>query len=170
MSLESKIVSLAQAIGSDIKSLLANQGSLAALNTAEKTSLVAALNEIHAAITNAAGINDAATGATTTWSSQKISTAISSAINALLDGAPTALDTLNEIAAAINDDANFAATLAAEVSKRVRYDAAQTLSPEQQAQARSNIGAAAANELSSLVSGLGSYDRDFASDYATAKA
>ncbi len=39
--------------------------------------------------------------------------AVSAAVNALLDGAPGALDTLNELAAAVNDDANFAATVTA---------------------------------------------------------
>jgi len=32
-------------------------------------------------------------------------------VNALIDGAPAALDTLNELAAAINDDASFASTV-----------------------------------------------------------
>lgn len=32
-------------------------------------------------------------------------------VNELIDGAPAALDTLNELAAAINDDANFASTV-----------------------------------------------------------
>ena len=32
-------------------------------------------------------------------------------VNAIIDGAPAALDTLNELAAAINDDANFAGTI-----------------------------------------------------------
>lgn len=41
----------------------------------------------------------------------ELSTAITNAINALLDGAPAALDTLNELAAAVNDDASFAATV-----------------------------------------------------------
>lgn len=36
---------------------------------------------------------------------------IDSAVSALLDGAPGALDTLNELAAAINDDASFAASV-----------------------------------------------------------
>lgn len=34
----------------------------------------------------------------------------------LLDGAPSALDTLNELAAAINDDANFASTVTTSIS------------------------------------------------------
>lgn len=40
-----------------------------------------------------------------------VSTAVQNAVDALVDGAPTALDTLNELAAALGDDANFAATV-----------------------------------------------------------
>ena len=36
---------------------------------------------------------------------------IDSAVNALIDGAPGALDTLNELAAALNDDSNAYGTL-----------------------------------------------------------
>jgi hypothetical protein len=39
-----------------------------------------------------------------------LSNKISNEIAALIDGAPSVLDTLNELAAAINDDANFAST------------------------------------------------------------
>jgi hypothetical protein len=41
----------------------------------------------------------------------EVSLAIAAAINNLVDGAPGALDTLNELAAAISDDANYATTL-----------------------------------------------------------
>ena len=37
-------------------------------------------------------------------------TAITTAVNNLIDGAPGTLDTLNEIAAALNDDADAATT------------------------------------------------------------
>jgi hypothetical protein len=40
---------------------------------------------------------------------------VGSAVSALVDGAPALLDTLNELAAAINDDANFASTLTTSV-------------------------------------------------------
>lgn len=36
---------------------------------------------------------------------------VTTAINNLVDTAPTTLDTLNELAAALNDDANFASTV-----------------------------------------------------------
>ena len=41
----------------------------------------------------------------------EVSSSITAAINNLVDGAPGALDTLNELAAAINDDSNYATTL-----------------------------------------------------------
>jgi hypothetical protein len=41
----------------------------------------------------------------------ELSSAVSTAINNLIDGAPAALDTLNELAAAINDDASYASTI-----------------------------------------------------------
>jgi hypothetical protein len=40
-------------------------------------------------------------------------TAVAAAVTALIDGAPGALDTLNELAAALADDASFAATVTA---------------------------------------------------------
>ena len=62
-------------------------------------------------------------------------------------GVPAALDTLDELAAALGDDANFAATTTTALGNRVRFDAAQTLTGPQQVQARSNIGAAGSVEV-----------------------
>ena len=177
MSLETRIVSLAQAIGTDIKALGTAQGSLSALSTTTKTSLVAAINELVTMIGSAgAGINDAAgNGSTTvTWSADKIFDSIEAAKAAvkseLTDGAGAALDTLNELAAALNDDPSFATTIAGEIANRVRFDAAQTLTSPQQAQARANIGAADASDVSGLIAGLGTYDSDYVATYNTAKA
>jgi hypothetical protein len=39
-------------------------------------------------------------------------------LNNLIDSAPTALDTLNELAAALGDDANFATTVTNEISTK----------------------------------------------------
>jgi len=49
--------------------------------------------------------------------------AIASAINNLVDGAPAALDTLNELAAAINDDANYAATVTTALGTKATWSA-----------------------------------------------
>lgn len=163
MSLSARIVSLAQAIGADIKTLTANQGTLTGLSTTTKTSLVAAINELYSAIGSAgAQIDDLATNGDTavTWSADKIFDTIEAAKTAvkndLTNGAAAALDTLSELAAAIGNDANFATTIATELGNRVRYDAAQTLTALQQAQACANIG-------------VGDPETDLAASYATAK-
>ena len=173
MSLESRIIALAQAMGTDVKALTAAQGSLSALGTTTKTSLVAAINELKTALDNAVTggvtINDAAgDGATgVTWSADKIVDAIEVAKTAvkndLTAGAAAALDTLSELAAALNNDPAFAATIAAEIANRVRFDAAQTLTQPQMAQARANIGAQSA-------AAIGDPDHDFVADYTAAKA
>ncbi|GAB3550138.1 hypothetical protein [Spirosoma fluminis] len=157
MMQEQRIIGLAQAIAGDIKTLTTNQGNLASLNTAAKTSLVAALNELQAAVASATNISDGTTGTSTTWSSTKISTAIAAATAALVNGSAAALDTLKELADALGGDANFAATTATALGKRVRVDSSQTFTALEQAQACANIG-------------IGNPDTDFVSIYNTAKA
>ena len=173
MTLEQRLIALAQAMGADVKALLAAQGSLSALTTTAKNNLVAAVNELKTAVDAAAGggvsiddgAGDGATGVT--WSADKIFDAIEAAKTAvkndLTAGAAAALDTLSELAAALNNDPAFAATIAAEIANRVRFDAAQVLDATQQTQARSNIGAQAA-------AAIGDPDRDLVADYAAAKA
>jgi len=177
MSLESRIIALAQAIGADVKALTASRGSLAALATTNKTSIVAAINElVGMAGAGGASIDDNAGNGSTgvTWSADKIFDSIEAAKlavkNDLIAGAGAALDTLQELAAALNNDPSFATTIAGQIANRVRFDDAQTLTSPQQAQARSNIGAASASDVSGLITGLGTYDRNYAADYAAAKA
>ena len=64
---------------------------------------------------------------------------ITAAIDALKGGASSALDTLNELAAALGDDPDFAGTIIAALGERVRYDAPQAKTASEQAQARTNI-------------------------------
>ena len=173
MTLEQRLIALAQAMGADVKALLAAQGSLSALTTTAKASLVAAVNELKTAVDAAAGgglsiddgAGDGATGVT--WSADKIFDAIEAAKTAvkndLTAGAAAALDTLSELAAALNNDPAFAATIAAEIANRVRFDAAQTLTAPQQTQARANIGAQSATPI-------GDTDHDIVADYTAAKA
>jgi hypothetical protein len=66
---------------------------------------------------------------------------VTTQIGDLIASAPGALNTLDELAAALGDDANFAATVTAALGNRVRFDAAQTLDAGQKTQARNNIGA-----------------------------
>lgn len=72
---------------------------------------------------------------------------VSTAISNLVDAAPATLDTLNELAAALGDDASFSSTISTALGNRVRVDAAQTFSSGEKAQALSNIGAASAADL-----------------------
>lgn len=159
MSLETRIIALAQAVGADVKALTASQGTLSSLSTTAKSSLVAAINEL---ATSTAQINDAAGNGNTTatWSADKIFDSIEAAktavTNSLTNGAAAALDTLAELAAALGNDPSFAANIATEIANRVRYDAAQTLTAPQQAQACANIG-------------VGNPDHNFLTEYAAAK-
>lgn len=164
MSLELRIVALAQAIGGDVKTLTNKQGDLTSLSTTAKGNLVVAINELYSAIGNAgAQINDTAGDGDTlvTWSANKIHDTIEAAKLAvkseLVNGASAALDTLSELAAALNNDPTFAATIATELGNRVRFDAVQTLTTAQKLQACTNIG-------------VGDPERDLAAVYVTAKA
>lgn len=74
------------------------------------------------------------------------------AISALINGAPAALDTLNELAAALGSDANYATTISTALGYRVRVDAPQSFSSAEKLQARDNIGAAAASDLGDVSS------------------
>lgn len=118
MSLSTNVSNLATRVATEIKSVRTlingNAADLSALTTTDKTNLVAALNELNAAIgaidlTDL--ISDATTATTTTWSSTKINSSIDAAVSALVDGAPGVLDTLNELAAALGDDADFTTTI-----------------------------------------------------------
>ena len=65
----------------------------------------------------------------------------STIVAAITDSAPATLDTLNELAAALGDDANFSTTTATSLGNRLRVDtAAQGLTSTQQANARTNLG------------------------------
>lgn len=154
---QERITSLAQAIAADIKRLTTNQGTLTALTTTDKTSLVNAINELKTSIANTTNINDTSTSAGATWSSQKINTAINNAVSSLVNGAGTTLDTLKELADALGNDANFATTIATQMGKRVRVDAPQTFTVTEQAQGCANLG-------------IGNPDTDFVAAYNTAKA
>jgi plastocyanin len=65
--------------------------------------------------------------ATKTYADTAASNAASAAVTALIDAAPDALNTLNELAAAINDDASYASTITAALGTKLNStDAATT--------------------------------------------
>lgn len=154
---QQRIAELAQAIAQDIKELKSTQGLLDSLPTTSKTSLVDAINELYLAISNSTGVDDSAENAITTWSSSKIRESINTAISELINGSSSALDTLKELADALGSDANFAATLAEQMGKRVRVDESQMFSTTEQLTACTNIG-------------IGDPDTDLLAVYTSAKA
>lgn len=157
MSLSSQIASLATTVGADVKGILASIGTLSELTTTQKANLVVALNELKSGLTDleselGAQIDDEATASTTTWSSQKINTTISTAVANLINGAPETLDTLKELAEAIADNQDAIEAMQTIAAGHIKYDGAQSLTTEQQAQARTNIGAASQSDLSAVSS------------------
>lgn len=160
MTLQERIQAALNLIAADVTSLQTTRGNLAALNTAAKNSLVAALNELKAAldsvVANGAGIDDNATGTSSTWSAAKIISRVNEAIAGLVGSAPAALDTIYEIAAALNDSTSGLGALLNAVGNKVDYANAQSLTPAQQAQACANIG-------------VGNPDSDLAAYYTAAK-
>jgi hypothetical protein len=62
-------------------------------------------------------------------------------ISDLIDGSPTALDTLNELAAALGDDANFSTTITTALGNRLRIDVSnQGLTSTEKTNALTNLG------------------------------
>lgn len=134
-------------IGIDYKALKAQIGSNTLLATSDKTSIVNAINEVKGAIDTVANaqagsssINDATVATTSTWSSSQISAKLQEFKESVLGGASAAFDTLQEIEAMFNSDASYAAKVADALAKRVRVDAAQTFTVDEQKQACANIG------------------------------
>lgn len=62
-------------------------------------------------------------------------------IAALAGGAPAALDTFAEIAAALGDDPNLATTIATALGNRLRFDDVQTRTAAEKTRAQTNLGA-----------------------------
>jgi len=184
MSLQTRISDLITAVGTDYKQLRtwitgSNTGTLAGLTTTEKTSLLVAINEVNAkpaavpaseTVSGTAELATLAEVATGTDALRIVTPAgvrqerIAIKAEILGSGVPAALDTLDELAAALADDANFASTTTTALSNRVRTDtAAQGLTSVEQGNARTNIDVYSKTEL-------GNPETDLVALYTTAKA
>ena len=146
-TLATRITDLATRLATECKSIRTlvngNAADLSSLTTTQKTSLVAAINELKTAIDNSGPsitISDSTSSTTEVWSSSKVSAAIDQAKSDLVNGARAALDTLSELAAALGNDASFASTVTTALGYRLRFDAAQTLTAGQKTQACANLG------------------------------
>ena len=149
MSLTTQITNLAVRVATECKSIRATTGDKTALATTDKTSLVAAINELKTAIASAGAILDSAVAGNTskTWSADKIITEINAAKASIINGAPAAYDTLLEISNQLASDAGSLSGLLTAVGNRVAFDQAQTLTAPQKAQAIANIGAISAADV-----------------------
>lgn len=174
-TLEQRLVLLAQSIGTDVKGLNNLIGVLSGLNTTNKTNLVAAINEVKAALATidlTSIINDGAIAgvADKTYSADKIIALIAQAKADMLGGiTDTTLDTIKELADFLKSN-SVAGGVVEQLNKRVRVDAGQSFTSAEQIQARGNIGAAAVTDLVLLSNSIGNADHDFVADYNTAKA
>lgn len=139
MSLATNISNLATRVGTEFKTIRtlisgSGTGTISGLTTTDKSSLVAAINEVQAAGTSG-GASDASTtvkGIIEIATLAEVSTGTDTAravtpqgVKQAMDdvkaailgaGVPAALDTLDELAAALADDANFAGTMATFIS------------------------------------------------------
>ena len=95
--------------------------------------------------------NMASNSATHLATQQSIKAYVDTEVSGLIDSAPGTLDTLNELAAAINDDASFHTTMTTALGNRLRVDtASQGLTGTQQSNARTNLGLGSMALLSSI--------------------
>ena len=123
--------------------------------------IASALAAIAALPSVASLINDAAGAGVTdkTWSADKLVSEFAAAITAavaqakteIIAGAPTAWDTLQEIATYIQNNQGDVAGILAALANRVRFDAPQTLSAAEQEQAQANIGVTGAGLLAAYI-------------------
>lgn len=186
MSLQTRISDLITSIGTDYKQLRtwitgSATGDLTGLTTTAKSSVVSAINEVKSQVgvtvpdssVTVKGIVELATlaeVATGTDTSRAVTAeGVRQERNALKTeilgaGVPSALDTLDELAAALNDDANFAAATTTSLGNRLRIDtAAQGLTVTEKANGRTNLDVYSKTEL-------GDPETDLVALYTTAKA
>lgn len=161
MSLVTRIESLVIRVAQEFKAIHAQAGHLSQLTTQDKSSLVAAINELKAAVVSSSGIDDGQVSTTTTYSSNKIVTLLDALKQEILGGADDAYETLLEIQQLLKDDTSGLDALLTAVNQRVRFDAPQTLTVEEQQQARTNIGAVAVRDV-------GDTDTDFVAIFEAA--
>lgn len=159
MSIVQLVNLFATAVGLDYKTLAANlqtaidnTGDLSLLTSADKSSVVNALNSIKSEIDAIPGTDYA-----------QIQTMIDSGLAGLVNGAPDALNTLNEIALALSEDQAALDGILQSLAKRVRVDAPQAFTEVEKAQGRENVGAASAEEVGDVPSA------DFVATYNASK-
>ncbi len=127
----------AQQTGEDIQFINNKIGDVQQLTTNAKV-VVPAINELKQSVKN---INANLGGASLDEKLANTKAEAKAEIKQeILDGSPTALDTLKELSEALNNDPNFGTTLAKKLNNKVDFAKAQSLTQAQKKQARENIG------------------------------
>lgn len=109
-------------------------------------------------------VDELAPGTTTVWSSYKTQAEINAAIGSVVDMAPGALDTLNELAAALNDDASFASTITDLINGKADFIHAHQMSEVLGLQA-ALTGKASAASVASLTTEIGDTSTNYSSTF-----
>ena len=125
--LEETLVAFATKTAQEINKVRAERGALAVLSTQHKASIVGAINELETKIVAASS------GAvSSSVVDNKIQTAIAGLKTEIMgDNVPAALDTLKEIATAIQNDQTATAAMAIAIADRVKLDSVQQLTKQQ---------------------------------------
>jgi hypothetical protein len=173
-TLNDRIYALINVAAAAIKLNATKIGDLATLATTAKTSLVVAINEllgrVNALPAPSSIINDSAPSSSKTqvWSAHGTQVAIDTKVAAVANASAQMLATLQTLGAEIASDTNAASAVLAVVSNKVDFSEAQSLSPTQQAQARTNIAALSAGDLTAIVGEDVDYVAYWNSAYAAA--
>lgn len=77
---------------------------------------------------------------------------LTKSLEAIQDLAPEQLNAFSEVASALNNDPEFAATMTTALARRLRFDAAQVLTATERNVARSNLDAASVSDVTAKLS------------------
>ena len=125
MSLQTQLNSFVLRVAEEFNTVKGRTGTLTALTTTDKSSLVAAINELKAAVLSATAIDDNQIATSTTYSSNKIVSLLDALKADILGGADAAYDTLVEIQQLLQNGTTGLHALLAAANLPARFDAAR---------------------------------------------
>jgi len=123
-------------------------------NTNELTNGAGFITSIDGALSGSSQVDITSTSGYTAFSSS-IQTYTNAKVAALVDSSPATLDTLNELAAALGDDASFSASIATSIGNRVLTSTFNTYSGSSAAALRAEYTAAIPTNNNELTNGAG---------------
>lgn len=125
--LEETLVAFATKTAQEINKVRAERGALAVLSTQHKASIVGAINELEYKI-----VATSSGAVSSSDVDNKIRTAIAGLKTEIMgDNVPAALDTLKEIATAIQNDQTATSAMATAIADRIKLDSVQQLTEHQ---------------------------------------